>query len=343
MGTGFDWFATQHIWRMETHANRLYVSTMDSSTRLRILPFGGLLLGPNLGFDLYTSADGADYSQITRNGLGDKFSVGVRNMVSTPYGLFIGSQNHYYGLQLWRSSDIYTTFVPVVFGASQSVDQPTTTPVVSTVSRLNPAQGLHAEQVSENVVLSWLPSPGATRYAIYRADFVRQTDLEGKTIDGQTIDGQAWVPGPYRVLGRTTNDFYVDAVTLPGRYFHYYVVAETDQGVAAPPSNLLRVPSFAAPVTFDSLRERLSLVAQPAQMAPLFAQLDAGRASVGQGNLAKAELQLEQFEQRLNGLSATQPAWWIDDTRVQVDLLSRRLQLAQNGLIDPLTVLQAGE
>lgn len=360
MSTGFDWFATQHIWRMETHGGRLYVSTMDSSTRLRVLPFGGLLLGPNIGFDLYSSDDGQTFTEISRNGLGDKFNVGVRNMVSTPYGLFIGSQNHYYGLQMWRSQDTYTSFLPAVYAEiPEATDEPTATPFdeptvpamvasISGLRHLAPARDLQAEYASGKTVLSWQQPAGATGYTIYRTDFARHPDFEGQTIDGELIDGQTWIPGKYKAIAKTGRTYYVDETTLPGRYYHYYVVAETAGGVVSRPSNLVRAPSLAAPVTFASLSELINqrLSSQPAQLAlldTLSSQLASGRVFVIQGDFDGARQQLEHVELQLNRLPVTEASWWVAEARAQLETLAQRLQLAQDGLIEPTALLQPGE
>ncbi len=126
MGTAFGWPYNLHIWRMGVHGDRLYVGTFDGSTPLRE-QFPSPSFQDNLGFDLYSSVDGQQFSQITHNGFGDKFSVGARQLVSTPYGLFIGSANQYYGLRLWRltsstdgPSPQYQIYLPAVLGPGGS-------------------------------------------------------------------------------------------------------------------------------------------------------------------------------------------------------------------------------
>ncbi|MCU1272887.1 MAG: hypothetical protein JWO48_318 [Bryobacterales bacterium] len=102
LGRGFSWFMNAHIWRMEVFDNRLYVGTFDGSTVLRNLPRTAKFLGPQLGFDLWWTEDGTHFSQVDHQGFGDKFNFGARNLKATDYGLFLGTTNYYYGLQIWR-------------------------------------------------------------------------------------------------------------------------------------------------------------------------------------------------------------------------------------------------
>jgi hypothetical protein len=99
---GFDNFLNIHMWRMGIHGGSLFVGTQDQSTKWRNL-FGAEFLKPRMGADLYSSVDGWHYSMITRNGAGDLYNNGLRTFASTPYGLFIGSANHYYGTRIYRA------------------------------------------------------------------------------------------------------------------------------------------------------------------------------------------------------------------------------------------------
>ncbi len=104
-GTGFDNRYNIHIWRMETFGDRLYVGTMDQSTKWRIFDILDERLRDLMGFDLFSTTDGIHYAPVTLNGFGDIFDVGVRNFIVTPYGMIIGTANHYYGTKLWRLSE----------------------------------------------------------------------------------------------------------------------------------------------------------------------------------------------------------------------------------------------
>ena len=45
------------------------------------------------GFDLYRSFDGENWVPVTNNGMGNPYNMGLRTLVSTPHGLFLGTAN----------------------------------------------------------------------------------------------------------------------------------------------------------------------------------------------------------------------------------------------------------
>ena len=45
------------------------------------------------GFDLWRSRDGVQWLPVTRSGFRNPYNWGVRSMVSTPHGLFVGTAN----------------------------------------------------------------------------------------------------------------------------------------------------------------------------------------------------------------------------------------------------------
>jgi hypothetical protein len=107
---------------MREHAGCLYAGTCDWSTLIPFtvsrpaqvrtsfesyedadlsIIFNDLMhwIGPeNLvkfegGFDLWSTEDGAHWTPVTTNGFGNPYNYGLRTMVSTPYGLFLGTAN----------------------------------------------------------------------------------------------------------------------------------------------------------------------------------------------------------------------------------------------------------
>ena len=118
---GFDNLFNAHMWRMEAFNGQLYVGTFDSSTTFKNDPIIGPLVEPIMGFDLYRSPNGTDFFPVTITGFGDKFNFGVRGMEATPYGLFVGTANYYYGLEVWRSLETGPRiYLPAIMsGASQ--------------------------------------------------------------------------------------------------------------------------------------------------------------------------------------------------------------------------------
>lgn len=163
---GFDNMFNIHMWRSVVHDGVLYVGTQDQTTKWRNNPFGKAILA-RLGFDLYATTDGVYWTEVTRDAFTsyfdhesntivndpncepdaspscNVFNNGVRNFVSTEYGLFMGSANHYYGTKIWLAK------LP---------DAP----------EIPPPGRLMSEGKGSSTLLSWEPSPGATLYQIWR-------------------------------------------------------------------------------------------------------------------------------------------------------------------------------
>ncbi len=108
-GPGFGNPFAGYIWSMCTHDGWLYAGTFDWLVSLRFSPIGEgtpnklriMLSEKNVeemiqrdgGFDLWCSRNGSQWTQVTNNGFNNYFNYGLRNMVSTPNGLFIGAAN----------------------------------------------------------------------------------------------------------------------------------------------------------------------------------------------------------------------------------------------------------
>jgi nucleoside-diphosphate-sugar epimerase len=106
MGPGFDNIFAGYIWRMAVHEGWLYASTFDWSVFLpyarrpsqpaaRMMRRLGVdhLVRVGGGFELWRTRDGIHWIPVTQNGLGNPYNYGARNLVSTPYGLFLGTAN----------------------------------------------------------------------------------------------------------------------------------------------------------------------------------------------------------------------------------------------------------
>jgi hypothetical protein len=116
MGPGFNNPNNLLLWRMGVHEGTLYIGTFDQSTDYKQVPGLGDLLRPEMGFDLLATTDGSTFTTITRTGFGDMFAYGARGFQSTPYGLYIGTANDYYGTVIYRAGDDTTPrlYLPVV-------------------------------------------------------------------------------------------------------------------------------------------------------------------------------------------------------------------------------------
>jgi hypothetical protein len=107
-GPGFANPFCGYFWRMAEFDGFLYLGTLDWSV---LLPY--VRMDPDVypaarrvrwlgvenvvrfsgGFDLFRSQDGVTWAPVTTSGFGNPYNFGVRNLVPTPYGLFVGAAN----------------------------------------------------------------------------------------------------------------------------------------------------------------------------------------------------------------------------------------------------------
>lgn len=105
---GFGNLFNGYVWCMAEHRGWLYVGTMDSviwvewldmqrypeRTRKFVEGIGvENILANEAGCDLWRTADGENFLPVTRTGFDNRYNLGVRNLVSTPAGLFAGVAN----------------------------------------------------------------------------------------------------------------------------------------------------------------------------------------------------------------------------------------------------------
>jgi hypothetical protein len=114
---GFGWPYNVQIYRMHVHDGALYLGTLDTSrevTEAQPGPILELLLRWHYGFDLYRTVDGVSFETLTINGFGDGFQVGARTFETTPFGLFLGASNYWYGFRIWRQQPEMKLYLPVI-------------------------------------------------------------------------------------------------------------------------------------------------------------------------------------------------------------------------------------
>lgn len=151
MAAGFNWALNEHIWQMVAHEDWLYIGTNDlTSLNMKNwfvmgLPGIGDILRAYQGYDLAATRDGVHYTILDRSGFGDGLEVGIRTFASTPYGLFFGTSNPYYGLRIWRGR------------------------YARTPDELDPPQELELEMKEGTALLTWEHSGEAERFRIFRA------------------------------------------------------------------------------------------------------------------------------------------------------------------------------
>jgi hypothetical protein len=202
-----------------------------------------------MGAHLYRTPDDWYYSPVTTNGFskpsdphGGLFDYGFRTMASTPYGMFIGTANDYYGLQIFRATK----------RASPLVDSP---------GRLEIEGGR-----SGGALLSWLSAIRATSYRIMRAEILPILIRDDINVEGWNGVTGNKIPDTYiteyQPVGTTTDLFFVDSTVLPGHRYMYYVLGLTSTGFASEPSNLVTFPLLLPSITFAQLLSAVDSLAQ---------------------------------------------------------------------------------
>lgn len=108
MGPAFDNPLAGYVWRMCAHDGALYVGTFDLSSLVpylkreewpdhvqRLLDDKTLerVIRNRGGAELWRTTDGDNWVPVTRNGFDNVYNLGVRTLLSTPAGLFVGFAN----------------------------------------------------------------------------------------------------------------------------------------------------------------------------------------------------------------------------------------------------------
>ncbi|MBD2183260.1 hypothetical protein H6S82_19915 [Planktothrix sp. FACHB-1355] len=106
---GFGNFFNGYFWRSAVHDGWLYVGTCNmfslmlpwlslqrwSMQSRRLVEQVGVenIVNSQSGFELWRSCDGENWLPVNKRGFGNPYNIGVRSLVSTPYGLFLGTAN----------------------------------------------------------------------------------------------------------------------------------------------------------------------------------------------------------------------------------------------------------
>ena len=107
------------IWKMGCHEGWLYAGTQDwlvfllyrnfhamesrAATLLREMDLESLVEGIG-GYDLWRTRDGENWVPVTRCGFENPYNHGVRNILSTPHGVYVGSSNQFGPRSAFRTS-----------------------------------------------------------------------------------------------------------------------------------------------------------------------------------------------------------------------------------------------
>lgn len=342
LDAGFNTWLNGHIWRMIEHEGRLYIGTWNMATEFRTMPNADSVLESIYGFDLYATDDGYHFQPVSTNGFGDKYNYGVRSFASTPHGLFVGTANKWYGLQVWRGT---TPDTPLPAAAGSSL------PVVGSRDLAAP-RCLEAEPSQSGVLLSWQPVAGAARYRVLRSlvsdqrhqlqrnpflarlmKLVRSAFTFRPNLYLPPVPDQVWVPGPYLEIAKLEQTHFVDETAESDTRYLYYVQAETVDGVCSNPSNLVALPLLTPPVTQAAVMETLQRLAlqDVGDLATHFMRIQTALAA-DDSAVAAEWLEAGAARIALAEESATDPIA-LADLRMVWAKLQRRVALCRQGLI----------
>lgn len=108
LGPGFDNFFAGYFWRVGVHDGAIYVGTFDWTCFLPYTPTDEWpealrrVMTPEViemmvdfrgGAELWRSGDGDRWTPVTINGMSNRYNYGIRSILSTPHGLFVGTAN----------------------------------------------------------------------------------------------------------------------------------------------------------------------------------------------------------------------------------------------------------
>ncbi len=308
LSAGFGWPLNEHMWRMEVYDGRLYVGTFDASTAFRNDPQVGSYLTPELGADLWYTSDGTTFSNIDYQGFEDEFNFGFRSLLSTPYGLFVGTANYYYGLEVWQG-------IPTGFTS------PSGKPNASArISVPDAPSGLQLEGGPQSALLSWRPSQrNVRRYLVYRSD------------TSQLQSGSA-----RELIGTTTGTFFVDKKMMPGSTYVYRVAAESAGGEVSDASNIAEFPSQLPPAAFSDVTallrqyEAQGRFVSAAARQTVFSLVGVAEAAAQKGNFAPLN---DLWKTVANSGSALLSGSCAEDVAMLLGRLAGRSQLVSGGVL----------
>ena len=331
LGIGLGWQLNDHMWRMRIYDGRLYIGTFDAATSLRTYPSTVRWVTPEMGFDLWWTADGNYFTLVDQTGFGDEFNIGARTMVDTPYGLFLGSANDSGGLKIYQG-------VPATMGGLM-LGRPGSPTYMTTP---DPPQGLQLEGSQGGpILLSW-NAPlrgGATQYQIYRWTFDTNTGIAPSS----PADGPVAAPVVYQEIATTTNTYYADTNVSASYDYAYQVKAQNAQGAVSGPSNYVSYPANNPPPTFLLILDFVKQLAANGRFTSLSAAqqiedlLTQAETAAQQGDFATL-LSLWQTVQS----EGTQllPSYLLQDLNLAISRLVNRTQLVQGGLLQVSALLQ---
>jgi len=282
-----------------------------------------------MGAQVFGTMNGWYFTPVTLDGfanLGDphggKFDYGLRTAARTPYGIFFGTANDYYGLTILQGPATKTSLPDPPDRFDIELAGTTGAPLLSWKSSI-----------------SWKSSTAHKKrphkvYQVYRAPvndiLVRDNvNFEGwNGVNGNKI--RDTFVGAYTKIAETPNHSYVDFGVQTGQRYMYYIVENT-AGIPSAPSNLAAFPLITPPVTFAQLLEELDDVYQRDRFAnpTSFQTLRAGIvAAQSLAAACKIQSAAHHLTSHVDAGVILEPE--ATDIEILIDKLVRRLELYEH-------------
>jgi hypothetical protein len=311
---GFAHQLNDHIWRQGSQDGYLYIGTYDATVNWKEDATHGPRFAHLQGTDVYRTSDGWYFTPVTMNGFGDRFNFGTRSFASTPFGLFLGTANDFYGLNIFKASP------------------PQSSPL--------PAPGrLEVEVAQQRPVLSWNPVPAATRYRVHRANMYTVLLSSNPEIDSTESQRQeSWMHEPFEEIAVTRDTIFVDTPAASGARRLYLIVAEDEQGRLSEFSNLVVAPSLTPQLTFSRLLRSIDRFQQSGRFTSpeaakdtLLAIQQASGLAVANRMAAASDVLETLRQQVLYGAIVFDPD--AQDLEILLGKLIRRMKLVRHGYL----------
>jgi hypothetical protein len=317
LNVGFSWFLNQHMWRQATFDGRLYVGTFDESVWLRDTTQGASY-EDEFGFDLWWTQDGAYFSEVDQQGFEDPFNMGVRSLQPTPNGMFLGTANPFYGLNVY-------------VGLPNTPDVVSSSATLTSKAQPSAPEHLQVEGAAEGVLLSWdAPAGGASQYHIFRRTYQEIST----SVVGVSSQGPAYTHSKWQEIGVTSGLTYADTTAALLGQYAYQVKAENTDGALSEYSNFVTYPSAAPPVLFSDVESSLNKLAKSNKLNAgvgdsLSKTLADAQVDAAHGSFTKLNALLASVSGNAGALLTN--AKDADELKLMLTRLTKRAQLVQAG------------
>ena len=198
LGPGFGNALNGYFWRMAEHDGWLYVGTYNAAVWFPFVPvqipddYLRLLklrdteefVERHGGCQLWRTHDGESFTPVTIDGFGTRYNFGIRQLVSTPQGLFVGTANPFGpevgvkrdgrwtyesnprgGMEVWRGTRTYE-------GEPLALSRPRSTAVVKQRRTMSKIARMFMQWIYGHLANDFYEGSGFTHMGLWRPETV---------------------------------------------------------------------------------------------------------------------------------------------------------------------------